>query len=370
MPISRLLPASFEQPNPKNLIINGNMGCSQRGSVSKTTNSWGYTLDRWELSNYIDDTITVTQDSDAPSGTGLGNSMKITGSSGDNSLDASDYLSMVTKLEGQDLQVFNKGTSSAVPMTFSFWIKTTTTGTYILEFADNDNTRKISKSYTVSASNQWEYKSITIDADTTGTLDDDNNNSLWIQLWFAAGANFTGGGSLNSSWTSGTSVNTRVKGQVNGMSSGSHNIYITGVCLNVGSKSISGNDGKSFPHESFAETLNKCSRYYHRITWDNDNNRAFPSYCQNSTSAIATHTFPVPMRTRPTAIETNGTATDYDVARINTITVCSAVPSYNEANIFRTSMVYTTAGSLTAGEGGQCRLRNDSGSYLAWSAEL
>ena len=261
MPISRLLPASFEQPNPVNFVINGNMNCYQRGSVSKSANSYGYTLDQWELSNYIDDTITVTQDSDAPTGVGLANSMKITGSSGDNSLDASDYLSMVHKFEGQNIQSIKKGTSSAKPMTFSFWIKATTTGTYIVEFADNDNTRKISKSYTVSASNTWQYVTINVEADTTGAFADINNTSLWIQMWFAAGSNFTTG-SLNSSWTSGTAVNTRVVGQVNGMSSASHNIYLTGVCLNVGSKSISGNDGKSFPHESYGETLIKCQRYY------------------------------------------------------------------------------------------------------------
>ncbi len=325
MALSRLLPASFEQPNPKNLIINGNMSCYQRGSVSKSANSWGYTLDRWELSNYIDDTITVTQDSDAPSGTGLGNSMKITGSSGDNSLDASDYLSMVTKLEGQDLQVLNKGTSSAVPMTFSFWIKTTTTGTYIVEFADEDNTRKISKSYTVSSSNTWEYKSITVDADTTGTLDDDNNKSLWIQMWFVAGDNFTTGGSLNSSWTSGTAVNTRVKGQVNGMSSASHNIYITGVCLNVGSKSISGNDGKSFPHESFAETLAKCQRYYAQ-SWPygttltgNGNAGVVTASCVGSVHRAFGNVFwPQRMRQAPTITWYNGVGGTVDKWRNGT----------------------------------------------------
>ena len=346
----------------KNLIINGNMSCYQRGSKSFSANSYGYTLDRWELSNYIDDNITVTQDSDVPTGEGFGNSMKITGSSGDNSLDSSDYMSMVTKLEGQNLQVLNKGTSSAVPMTFSFWIKATTTGTYIVEFADNDNTRKISKSYTVSSSNTWEKKEITIDADTTGTLDDDNNNSLWIQMWFVAGSNFTGG-SLNSSWTSSTTTNTRVVGQVNGMSSGSHNIYLTGVQLEIGEKAT------EFEHEPFEATLLKASRYYHRITYDNGANRSFPAYNSNTTQAIANHTFPVPMRTRPTAIETNGTASDYDVAHTNTSTNCSGVPTYNETTIFGATIIGTVSSGLTAGQGGHLRLKN-SGAYLAWSAEL
>jgi len=279
----------------KNFIINGNMSCYQRGSKSFSANSYGYTLDRWELSNYIDDTITVTQDSDVPTGEGFGNSMKITGSSGDNSLDSSDYMSMVTKLEGQNLQVLNKGTSSALPMTFSFWIKTTTTGTYIVEFADNDNTRKISKSYTVSSSNTWEKKEITIDADTTGTLDDDNNNSLWIQMWFVAGSNFTGG-SLNSSWTSSTTTNTRVVGQVNGMSSGSHNIYITGVQLEIGKAT-------AFEHESYSVTLQKAQRYFVEMTGGSTTD-----YANSGSTQSCSWFFPVTMRTVPTVETKSGSS--------------------------------------------------------------
>ena len=280
----------------KNFVINGNMNSYQRGSVSKSANSYGYTLDQWELSNYIDDTITVTQDSDTPTGQGFANSMKITGSSGDNSLDASDYLTMVHKFEGQNIQSLKKGTSSAVPMTFSFWIKATTTGTYIVEFADNDNTRKVSKSYTVSSTNTWEYKTITVEADTTGAFADINNTSLWIQMWFAAGSNFTGG-SLNSSWTASTATNTRVVGQVNGMSSGSHNIYLTGVQLEIGEKAT------EFEHEPYEATLKKCQRYFVEMTGGSTTD-----YANSGSTQSCSWFFPVTMRTAPTVETKSGSS--------------------------------------------------------------
>jgi len=282
--------------------------------------------------------------------------MKITGSSGDNSLDASDYLTMVTKLEGQDLQQLKKGTSNAVPITFSFWIKATTTGTYIVEFADNDNTRKISKSYTVSSSNTWEKKEITVDADTTGTLDDNRDNSLWIQMWFAAGSSLTSG-SLNSSWTASTTTNTRVVGQVNGMSSSSHNIYLTGVQLEIGEKAT------EFEHEPYERTLNRCWRYFNRITGSNC--REFAGYNESTTKGLHVFRHPVRMRGTPT-LGVSSTVSNYIIAYSNTQTACSSALVFNTTNDEGVTFYSTVASGLTAG--GASALRNID--YIDLKAEL
>ena len=55
------------------------------------------------------------------------------------------------------------------------------------------------------------------------------------------------------------------------------------------------------------------------------------------------------MRSRPTAIETNGTASDYDICHTNQSTNCSAVPSYNEANSFYNSKEYQEAHEILKG---------------------
>jgi hypothetical protein len=82
------------------------------------------------------------------------------------------------KFEGQNLQYLKKGTANAVPLTLSFWVKSTKTGTFIAELFDYDNSRQISKSYTINVSDTWEKKTITFEGDTTGTLDNDNAQSL------------------------------------------------------------------------------------------------------------------------------------------------------------------------------------------------
>jgi hypothetical protein len=87
---------------------------------------------------------------------------------------AGDFLAVSQRFEGQNLQYLKKGTASAVSLTASFWVKSTKTGTFIAELQDIDNTRAISKSYTVNVTNTWEKKTITFEGDTTGAFDNDN----------------------------------------------------------------------------------------------------------------------------------------------------------------------------------------------------
>ena len=347
----------------KNFIINGAMNVAQRGTSSTGISSSNYyTVDRFKCT--IENTagrLTMEQASDGPDG--FANCTKLTCTTADTSIASNEALIIHQNIEGQNVQSLKKGTSDAVPVTVSFYVKANASATYTLELRSGDGGTNRMNSQEFSVTTGWTRVTKTFVGDTSQVLDDDNEASLLCNIWLHGGSDYTGGSHTDNTWH--TTNNQRVgDNQTSFFDSTSRTFFITGWQMEIGEKAT------EFEHEPFETTFNKCSRYYHKISMDTDNNRAFPSYAQNTTSAIATHTFPVPMRTRPTAIETNGTATDYDIARINTVVVCSAVPSYNEANIFRTSMVYTVASGMTAGEGGQCRLRNDSGSYLAWSAEL
>jgi hypothetical protein len=74
------------------------------------------------------------------------------------------------------------------------------TGTYIAELND-DNTRSVSASYTISVSGTWEKKTITFPADTTGAFDNDNALSLRTQFYLGAGSDSTSG-TLATTWAS------------------------------------------------------------------------------------------------------------------------------------------------------------------------
>jgi len=345
----------------RNIIINGAMQVAQRGTVTSATDSTYGGPDRFQVSESGDTVFTMSQDSDTPSGEGFANSMKLDVTTADSSLAASDFASLIYNLEGQDLQQLKKGTSSAEKVTVSFFIKSTITGTYIVQIYDNDNNRQISKSYTVSSANTWEKKIITFDGDTTGAFDDDNAKSALIRWWFAAGSNFSSG-SLATSWESFTAANAAV-GQANAVNSTDNNIFITGVQLEVGEQAT------PFEHRSFGEELALCQRYYTVIA---DGSITNPSTfgmgaMYNATNVYGSIILPTEMRTGPTLDAVTGTNYYYfyrngDGDGFNSVTLSisqkGGIEFYNQTEI-----------SGTAGHAGFFRSVHGS-AKIALTAEL
>ncbi len=174
--------AGVLQPNFRNIIINGDMSLAQRGTSASNVSTGYDTVDRFKIIRGAGQ-LNVSQETDAPSGSGFVKSFKILeGSTGANP-GASDTNRIQQIFEGQNLQYLKKGTSSAESLTLSFWIKATVTGTYIAELYDLDNNRQISKSYTVSSASTWEYKTITFAGDTTGAFSNDNGDSMSVSLY-------------------------------------------------------------------------------------------------------------------------------------------------------------------------------------------
>ena len=305
MALSKILPASQEQyAGARNLIINGAMQVAQRStSATGIGNSDGgyHTLDRWAFreTNTPSFEFTWSQSTDAPDG--FGYSMKVDVTTAEVTPVGYGYIQQ--RFEGQNLQQLKKGTSNAENVTLSFWVKSSKTGTYIVEIRDSDNSRHISKSYSVSSSNTWEQKTITFDGDTSGVLDNDNAESLRLNFWLVADTTFTSG-TLATSWASITNGN-RAVGQTNLMDSTSNEWHITGVQLEVG-------EATPFEHRIFGDELAKCQRYF------------FKTYAQGTAIGTATLVncsflpmhesngyartpldFPVSMRATPTFVSYN-----------------------------------------------------------------
>ena len=246
--------------NFRNIIINGDMSVSQRGTSTASITASGYhSIDRFQTSASSIGTWTQSQSTDVPTGQGFAKSLKMDCTTADASPAASDNLIIIQKFEGQNLQYLKKGTSSAKQLTLSFWVKSNKTGTYIAGLHDRDNSRIVSKSYTISSADTWEKKTITFPADTTGAFDNDNAGSLDIQMWLAAGSDFSGG-TLATTWQSQTNAN-RAVGQVNLADSTSNEWYITGVQLEAGQVA---SDFEFLPNDV---NLKRCQRYFY-TTYD------------------------------------------------------------------------------------------------------
>jgi len=238
----------------KNIIINGDMSLAQRAtSVTGITGGSYHTVDRFGL-NLDLGTWTQSQSTDVPTGQGFAKSLKMDCTTANASPSSGILAEVRQKIEGQNLQYIKKGTSDAESLTVSFWVKSNKTGTYICELLDNDNSRQISKSYTISSANTWEKKTLTYAGDTSGAFGNDNGASLELHFWLGAGSNYTSG-TLSTTWTSITSAN-RAVGQVNLADSTSNDWYVTGIQLEAGTTA------SEFEFLPFDVNFERCKRYF------------------------------------------------------------------------------------------------------------
>ena len=351
-------------PN-RNLIINGAMQVAQRGtSTASITTSNYYTLDRFNFTVGSMGTWTMSQENDAPTGSGFRKSLKLLCTTADASPAASDQVRLDTYLEGQNLQHIKKGTAAAEQLTLSFWVKSNVTGTHTVRLVDYDNTRGDSASYTISASATWEKKTITFPADTTGAFDNDNAASLGLIFGLGFGSNFTSG-TLQSTWGSYTDANSHV-GQTNVASATNNYWQITGIQLEVGDTAT------PFEFKPYAQDLRECQRYYIRYTGVVSNGPVIPPLGASLSQTIVDFftTFPVQMRTQPTVLDYS----NLHVYRVSDAQVYSSgtfVTAASSGYDSKFAQIRYTHGSAIFTAGGIWSMNSSTGnSYIGFGAEL
>ena len=335
------------QQNFRNIIINGDMSIAQRGTSSSGITGGGfYTVDRMKL-NLDLGTWTQTQDTSVPTGQGFAKSFKMACTTANASPSAALSAQIRYRMEGQMLQYLKKGTANAESTTLSFWVKSNKTGTYIAELVDNDNSRQISKSYTIDSADTWEKKTITFAGDTTGAFDNDNAASADLFFWLGAGTDYTSG-TLSTSWSSITQAN-RAVGQVNLADSTANYINITGVQLEAGT---SASDFEFLPYDV---NLQRCRRYFYSINGaghssptDGAYNR-YISFSQSSNRGKWFVQFPVSMRANPTFTADNLTSSTVEGYNYNTsssLTVSSVVADAGGNLTKNVEIIYTSGVSV------------------------
>ena len=346
--------------NFRNIIINGDMSVSQRGTSTASITASGYhSIDRFQTSASSIGTWTQSQSTDVPTGQGFAKSLKMDCTTADASPAASDNLIIIQKFEGQNLQYLLKGTSSAKQLTLSFWVKSNKTGTYIAGLHDRDNSRIVSKSYTNSSANPWEKKTITFPADTTGAFDNDNAGSLDIQMWLAAGSDFSGG-TLATTWQSQTNAN-RAVGQVNLADSTSNEWYITGVQLEAGQVA---SDFEFLPVDV---NRFRCYRYYYEYVGGAVNLPiGLATYFSSSQVTAVLYPPNRPFRATPTLDIDTGTNYYYAVRNGGTVTFDNFVLDKTSPELLE---IRNTSTSGNAGDAAFVRT-NSASARMALDAEL
>lgn len=235
-----------------NRIINGDMRIDQRNAGASTTPSSDgtYQLDRWQSTFTAASKFSVQQSSTAP--TGFNNSALITSVSA-YSVTGSDRLGWQQAIEGYNVADLGWGTANAKTVTLSFWVRSSLTGTHGGALANTGNARAYPFSFTVSAADTWEYKTITIAGDTTGTWLSTNGVGIVVRFCLGAVASYR---NTAGAWVAGDYWGPT--GGVNLVGTNGATFYITGVQLEAGSVAT------PFERRSYGQELALCQRYYEK----------------------------------------------------------------------------------------------------------
>ena len=317
----------------RNRIINGAMVIDQRNagaSVTITTNGT-YTLDRWQMGSSSSSAFSVQQSSTAP--TGFSKSMLVT-SLAATTVSADTYYSLLQAIEGFNFSDMEFGTANAKTITVSFWVRSSLTGTFGGWIQNANVDRSYPFSYTISAANTWEQKTVTIAGDTSGTwVGATNGTGLYVGLSLGIGSNRRG---TANSWQAGNYRS--VTGETAVVGTNGATWYVTGVQLEKGSTAT------SFDYRPYGTELALCQRYL--PAWSGTSgNQDFCSAFNNtttSTSYVLTH----PVQTRVPSTGVTATGTFLLFASNNAYTVTSLTFSRSSTG------ATTVTGTITAGVAG------------------
>ena len=287
--INSMTPTADSLQGFRNRIINGDCRIDQRnaGASVAINDATVYTLDRWRMAEVTDGAVTVQQVTDAP--TGFVNSLKITTTTADGTLGSTQYSFLKQAIEGFNVSDLGWGTANAKTVTLSFWVRSSLTGTFSGAFVNDGSNRNYIFEYSIASADTWEYKTIVVPGDTSGTWL--TNNSVGIRLRFDYGSGSSLRGTANT-WQAGNLIGST--GSVSVIGTLNATFYITGVQLEVGSVAT------PFERRPYGTELALCQRYYSNFVVTQDEYVAVAHASSATAAKTQAFFFKVPMRATPT----------------------------------------------------------------------
>lgn len=332
--------ASYVSP-----IINGALNVWQRGTSFSSASNGAYTADRWKYIKSGSMVHTVSRSTSVPGTDATTNytqySLSAITTTNDSSISSTDYVAIEQPIEGTMFQ-----TIAQKQFTISFWVKSPVTGTYSVAFVNGGGNRSYIGEYTITSSNAWERKSITVDATPgAGTWNYTTGTGLRVIFTLAAGSNFR---TSANAWQTGLYFAS--SNQVNAVGTIGNEFNLTGVQIEVG------DTASAFITENFTDTLIRCQRYYIKsFNYDTapaSNTESasrinFPN--TNSVGSLAvtfSYPFCTTMRTTPTITTYNPYAAGSEISNGTDTATGTGVWSGGDKHF---SLVYTVPGGTQVG---------------------
>ena len=362
----------------RNLIINGDMQISQRATsttgVANDSDEGYNSLDRFGLYYYGNEggAATMSQDTTVPSDTSYGvqrQSLKIDVTTADTSLASTGIIALKHTVEAQ--YIHHSGwdfTSSSSKITLSFWARSVKAGTYCVLFRCHDASgeRYFVKEYTLVA-DTWKHVEMVVPGDSNLVFNADNGEGLEMR-WILAAGDDRNDATADTWFAPGSDYDNSTSNQVNFYDSTSNNFFLTGVQLEVGDQAT------NFEHLPFDVQLQRCQRYYQRLTG------AYVQYGQilnghyNGDNQLqGVYTYPVKMRTGPSLVHSttssNNSASAYAIATNGGVDYIDSLLLYNPND--HATLIYTGSGTASGSSGNAGNLHVQANvTEAALSAEL
>jgi hypothetical protein len=265
----------------RNRIINGDMRIDQRNEGNLVTQTTGnlYPVDRWRIYGSVASKFTAQRNYSITPPVGYSNHLGINSLSS-YSVGAGEAFTITQAIEGFSLTDLYWGNSLARPVTLSFLFRSNMSGgtAFGMSLQNSAGTRSYPFSFKSSTANSWEYKSITIPGDQTGTWLTDNGAGIVLRIGLGVGTSLS---STEGAWLAGDYRS--VIGAASIVGTNAATFFISGVQLEVGSLST------PFEILPMSTELELCQRYFEK------------SYDQGASVGTATTTGSIAFRSNGTS---------------------------------------------------------------------
>jgi hypothetical protein len=238
----------------RNRLINSAMVIDQRNagaSINNTNTGTQFSVDRWAVYGDQNSKFSIQQNAGAVTPpAGFTYYLGMTSSSA-YTVGAAEQFKVYQNIEGYNMADLGWGAAGASSVTLSFWARSSLTGTFGGSLINNSNNRSYPFSYTISTANTWEYETVTITGDTTGTWGTTNGTGVAVQFSMGTGSSKSG---TAGAWAASNLVS--VTGAVSVVGTSGATLYITGVQLEAGTTA------SPFEYRQYGTELSLCQRYY------------------------------------------------------------------------------------------------------------
>ena len=348
----------------KNMVINGSFNVAQRGTSAITglggSNYEKYPTDMW-MSYGTTSAARYSASQNTPGfGSGqprAGNGLLIDCTTVESSVAAGDVSAVLHKIEAQNVYFLQYGTNGAATVTVSFWVSSPKTGTHTVSLYTEDTNYSCPIEYTVSSADSYELKTVTFPRPTSGaTITNDTGTGLWLVFPLVVGSNYQG---TNNTWASGEKYGT--SSSQNLMDNTSNNFKLALVQMELGSAFT------GFEHEYIGTTLNKCKRYYERITPTGNGQPLGSGFAQSTGDAQVTLLY-LEKRAIPTI--TGTAAGTFTIVHTGGVNAGTGSLSWDQTGTTSCRMNLAYGGSMTDGQGLQISRDATDTTFIEISAEL